>query len=201
MGNAILANKASLSTAIMKLWKFIPSGTSLLYWEGGYRASFASWWISMLSLPTSSISRWSSVSHTAVERISNCIYSLVLVGCSCSRHKNQLSLFVTTFERVGFEINTKKMQGMTCTPSNIWLQLPTESNQRMCTGCTPAVDWDTLTVTCRECGKNMRVSSLGGNLVDLHEIYQQQVVAEELLRRREGVGMVQAWVAKLLLTA
>ncbi len=71
----------------------------------------------------------------------------------------------------------------------------------MCTGCTPAVDWDTLTVTCRECGKNMRVSSLGGNLVDLHEIYQQQVVAEELLRRREGVGMVQAWVAKLLLTA
>jgi hypothetical protein len=47
----------------------------------------------------------------------------------------------------------------------------------------------------------MRVSSLGGNLADLHEIYQQQVVAEELLGRWEGVGMVQAWVAKQLLTA
>ena len=33
----------------------------------------------------------------------------------------------------------------------------------------------------------MRVSSLSHHLVDLHEIYQQQVVAEELLDEREGV--------------
>jgi hypothetical protein len=33
----------------------------------------------------------------------------------------------------------------------------------------------------------MRASSLGRHLADQHQIYQQQVVAEELLNRREGV--------------
>jgi hypothetical protein len=33
----------------------------------------------------------------------------------------------------------------------------------------------------------MRASSLGCHLVDQHEIYQMQVVAKELLDRREGV--------------
>jgi hypothetical protein len=63
---------------------------------------------------------------------------------------------VTTFERVGLEINTKKTQAMTCTPGNIRLQLPTKSYQQMRTGRTPAADWDASTVTCRECGKDMR---------------------------------------------
>jgi hypothetical protein len=94
---------------------------------------------------------------------------------------------VTTFECVGLETNTKKTQAMTCMPGTIRLQLPTESYQRMCTGRTPAADWDACTVTCRECGKDMQASSLGHHLADLHEIYQQQVVAKELLDRREGV--------------
>jgi hypothetical protein len=33
----------------------------------------------------------------------------------------------------------------------------------------------------------MRASSLSRHLADLHKIYQQQVVAEELLKRRKGV--------------
>jgi hypothetical protein len=33
----------------------------------------------------------------------------------------------------------------------------------------------------------MRASSLGRHLADLHEIYQQQVVAEELIDRQEGM--------------
>jgi RNase P subunit RPR2 len=94
---------------------------------------------------------------------------------------------VTTFNHVGLETNTKKTQTMTCTPGNIRLQLLTNFHQRMRTGRTPAADWDAHTVTCRECGKDMRASSLGRHLTDLHEIYQQQVVAEELLDRREGV--------------
>jgi len=94
---------------------------------------------------------------------------------------------VTTFECVGLETNTKKTQAMTCMPGTIRLQLSTKSYQRMRTGRTPAADWDACTVTCRECGKDMRVSSLRCHLADLHEIYQQQVVAEELLDRREGV--------------
>jgi RNase P subunit RPR2 len=77
---------------------------------------------------------------------------------------------ITNFEHVGLETNTKKTQAMTCTPGNIPLQLPTKSFQRMHTRRTPAADWDARTVTCRECGKDMRVSSLGRHLADLHEI-------------------------------
>ncbi len=94
---------------------------------------------------------------------------------------------VRTFKRVGLETKTKKTQAMTCTPGTIRLQLPTKSYQWMRTGCTPAAVWDAHTVTCRECGKDMRASSLGCHLADQHEIYQMQVVAEELLDRREGV--------------
>jgi hypothetical protein len=85
------------------------------------------------------------------------------------------------------ETNIKKMQAMTCTPGTIRLQLPTKSYLWMRTGQTPAAEWDAHSVTCRECGKDMRARSLGRHLADQHEIYQMQVVAEELLNRREGV--------------
>jgi hypothetical protein len=94
---------------------------------------------------------------------------------------------VSAFERVGLKTNTKKMQVMTCTPGTIRLQLPTKSYLQMRAGQMPAAEWDARTVTCRECGKDMRVSSLGRHLADQHEIYQMQLVAEELLSRQEGV--------------
>ena len=94
---------------------------------------------------------------------------------------------VTTFKRVGLEPNTKKMQAMTCTPGTIRLQLLTDSYLRMRTRRTPAAEWDARTVTCRECRKDMRASSLGHHLADQHEIYQMQGVADKLLDRREGV--------------
>ncbi len=94
---------------------------------------------------------------------------------------------VSAFERVGLETNVKKTQAMTCTRGTIRLQLPTESYLQMRTGRTPAAEWDSCTVTCRECGKDMRASSLSRDLADQHQIYQQQVVADELLDRREGV--------------
>jgi hypothetical protein len=94
---------------------------------------------------------------------------------------------VSAFERVGLETNIKKTQAMTCTPGTIRLQLPTKSYLRMRTGRTPAAEWDARTVTCRECGKDIRTSSLGRHLADQHEIYQMQLVTEELLSRREGV--------------
>ena len=93
---------------------------------------------------------------------------------------------VSAFKHVGLETNTKKTQAMTCTPGTIRLQLPTESYLRMRTGRTPAAKWDARTVTCRECGKHMRASSLSCHLADQHQIYQQQGVAEELLNWREG---------------
>jgi hypothetical protein len=69
-----------------------------------------------------------------------------------------INILVTTFERVGLQTNTKKTQAMICTPGKIQLQLPSDSYQRMCLGRTPAADWDARTVTCRECGKDMRAS-------------------------------------------
>ena len=98
-----------------------------------------------------------------------------------------IDILITTFERVGLETNTKKTQVMTCTPGKIQLQLLSNSYQRMLAGRTPAANWDARTVTCRECRKDMQASSLGCHLADLHKIYQQQVVAEELLEGREGV--------------
>ena len=93
---------------------------------------------------------------------------------------------VSAFKHVDLETNTKKTQAMTCTPGTIRLQLPTESYLRMRTGRAPAAKWDARTVTCRECGKHMRASSLSCHLADQHQIYQQQGVAEELLNWREG---------------
>ena len=71
-------------------------------------------------------------------------------------------------------------------PGKCRLKLLTNSYQKMRTSHTPAVDWDSSTVNCRECGKDMRASLLNRYLADLHEIYQQQVVANELLERQKG---------------
>jgi hypothetical protein len=76
---------------------------------------------------------------------------------------------------------------MICTPGKIQLQLPANSYRRMRTGRTLALKWDACIITCRECGKNMGAGSLSCHLADFHEIYQGQVVAEELLDWREGV--------------
>jgi hypothetical protein len=93
----------------------------------------------------------------------------------------------STFERLGLETNTPKTKAMTCTPHKIRLQLPADSCQWMRAGHTLAADWDACTVTCRECRKDMRAGTLGRHLVDLHKIYQGQVVAEEQPNWHEGV--------------
>ncbi len=93
----------------------------------------------------------------------------------------------STFERVGLETNITKTKAMICSPGKIWLQLPANLYQRMHAGRTSAAEWDAHTVNCRECGKDMRAGSLGHHLADLHEIYQGQVVAKELLDQRNGV--------------
>ena len=53
-----------------------------------------------------------------------------------------------------------------------------------------ASEWEACVATCRECGKQMRHSSLGRHLANVHDIYQQTVVAEELLEERESVTYV-----------
>ncbi len=101
-----------------------------------------------------------------------------------------LDVLVNTFAPVGLKTNIAKTQAMICMPGKICIQLPVESYCRMRTGRVTPAEWDTRNITCRECGKQMQQSSLGRHLADVHDIYQQAVVAEELLKERDGVTYV-----------
>ena len=48
-------------------------------------------------------------------------------------------------------------------------------------GRVTASEWNLRNVECRTCGKVLKASSLGRHLADVHDIYQQTVIAEELL--------------------
>ena len=101
--------------------------------------------------------------------------------------QHALDLLVDLFERVGLQTNTAKTQTMICTPGRIRTQLPSESYRRMMTGRVTAGEWNSRDVECRTCGKEMKASSLSRHLADVHDIYQQTVVAEELLELRPPV--------------
>jgi hypothetical protein len=51
----------------------------------------------------------------------------------------------------------------------------------MQTGQVTASKWNSHDVECYQCGKELKTSSLGPHLADVHDIYQQTVIAEELL--------------------
>ncbi len=87
--------------------------------------------------------------------------------------QNALDVLVDTFARVGLETKIVKTQAMICTPGKIRVQLPSESFWRMQMGRVTALEWEARVVTLRECGKQMRHSSLGRHLADVHDIYQQ----------------------------
>jgi hypothetical protein len=98
-----------------------------------------------------------------------------------------LDILVDLFARVGLETNVKKTQTMICTPRRIRTQLPAASYARMREGLTTAEEWDSRKVQCHQCNKMMAGSSLCRHLADQREVYQQVVVAEELLGARAGV--------------
>jgi hypothetical protein len=50
-----------------------------------------------------------------------------------------------------------------------------------------AEEWDSRKVHCHQCNKMMAASSLCRHLADQQEVYQQVVVAEELLGAQVGV--------------
>ncbi len=54
-------------------------------------------------------------------------------------------------------------------------------------GQVSASNWNSRNVEYRQCGKVLKASSLGRHLADIHDIYQQAVVAEELLEDRPPV--------------
>ncbi len=98
-----------------------------------------------------------------------------------------VDILVGIFACVGLETNVQKTQTMICTPGRICTQLLTALYQRMRKGLVSKGEWDSRKVKCHQCNKMMAASSLRRHLVDQHEIYQQVVVAEELLEARAGV--------------
>ncbi len=101
--------------------------------------------------------------------------------------QHALTLLVDLFARVGFQTNTSKTQTMICTPGRIRTQLPSESYRWMMIGRVTASEWNSRDVECYQCGKEMKASSFSHHLADAHNIYQQTVVAKELLELRPPV--------------
>ncbi len=101
--------------------------------------------------------------------------------------QHALTLLVDLFERVGLQANTSKTQMMICTPGRIRTQLPSESYHRMQTGQVTASEWNSCNIEYYQCGKELKASSLGCHLADVHDIYQQTVIAKELLEARPPV--------------
>jgi hypothetical protein len=95
--------------------------------------------------------------------------------------QHSLTLLVYLFERVGLQKKTSKTQTMICTPGWIRTQLPPESYCWMQRGQVTASKWNSHDVACRQCGKELKTSSLGHHPADVHDIYQQTVIAKELL--------------------
>ena len=81
----------------------------------------------------------------------------------------------------------KKTQMMICKTGRIRTQLPTALYQRMRRGLVAAEEWDSQKVQCQQCSKPMAASFLCCHLADQHKIYQEVVVAEELLEARVAV--------------
>ncbi len=98
--------------------------------------------------------------------------------------QHALDILVDVFERDGLQTNTSKTQSMISTPGPIRTQLPTESYRRMQRGRVTAGEWNASNVECQQCGNELKASSLSRHLADVHDIYQQAVVAEALLEVR-----------------
>ncbi len=100
-----------------------------------------------------------------------------------------LTSLVSSFEHVGLETNLKKTQAMICTPGHISTQLLTDSYRpRHSYSSHTREEWDDRMVKCRQCQARMNASSLNCHLADIHKIYQQTVVAEELLEDQVGMS-------------
>jgi hypothetical protein len=99
-----------------------------------------------------------------------------------------LDIVVELFKRVGLETNRLKTQAMVCTPGRIRTQMPTASYHRMRLGFHTSDGWEARRVSCHHCGLKLQARSLPRHLATHHRVYQQLVVAEELLERRASVA-------------
>ena len=54
-------------------------------------------------------------------------------------------------------------------------------------------NWEAREVVCQKCNKTMQACSLRQHLAGVHNVYQEEVVDEELLDRQEGVQYKAVW--------
>ena len=99
-----------------------------------------------------------------------------------------LDIVVELFECVGLETNCLKTQAMVCTPSRIQTQLSTASYYCMHLRFHTRNDWEARRVTCHHCDTKMQARTLLHHLATMHGVYQQIVVAEELLEQRASIA-------------
>ena len=66
-------------------------------------------------------------------------------------------------------------------PGRIRSQLPADSCRHLQCGRVTTAEWNTRDVKCFKCGKMVKATSLRRHLADMHNVYQQTVVAEEML--------------------
>ncbi len=85
--------------------------------------------------------------------------------------QHALTLLVDLFGRVGLQADTTKTQMLVCTPGRIRTQLPSESYRRMQMRRVTASEWNSCNVECHQCGKELKASSHGHHLADVHDIY------------------------------
>ena len=95
--------------------------------------------------------------------------------------QRMLDLLVSLFKRVGLETKVSKTQTMICTLGRIRTQLPADLYWRLRRGRVTAAEWNARDVECLKCGKMMKATSLRRHLADMHNVYKQTVVAEEML--------------------
>jgi hypothetical protein len=101
--------------------------------------------------------------------------------------QHALNILVDLFKQVSLKTNMSKTQTMICTPGQIRTQLSMELYRRMHQGQVTAEEWNSHDIECRQCGKVLKASSLSCHLADVHDIYQQAVVAENRLEVRPPV--------------
>jgi hypothetical protein len=95
--------------------------------------------------------------------------------------QRMLDLLVSLFKRVGLETKVSKTQTMICTLGRIRTQLPADLYRCLRRGRVTAAEWNARDVECLKCGKMMKATSLRRHLADMHNVYKQTVVAEEML--------------------
>ncbi len=101
--------------------------------------------------------------------------------------QSALSILVKRFEHVGLETNRLKTQAMVCTPGKIWTQLPAASYHCMRLSFQTSKQWEAHHITCSHCDATLQARSLSHHLATLHGVYQQTLVAKELLDECECV--------------